>query len=290
MSRTRTTTASGPTPTLAGLLPGDALHAARTALGPLLDAYGNGWSDLPAELLDAVRAAQRLAQASRDVADGLTPQQARQQYAAALAAAARSGTTLPGPDRVAEAGRAADTAQHHRAALAEAHEIVLREAVHLALDGCERIVTEYLRPAHDAALEDARRSLAVYAEHGHDPETLLRSGNLPAQQAYMQMEKAAQRYRAVVRAGMTLVNRTGRVALDVQDVYAEMRNLRDYKPDLHAPAPWPSAERDRLAWLLQHDAQLWMPTAAERDAEHRRAAAPPDESAPLPHRGQLVTG
>lgn len=149
----------------------------------------------------------------------------------------------------------------------------LRRALMLVADDLEReiadslsdadeMIIDHLRPAFEETVAEARELVGALGGVDLDPLALLHASD--------RQSKAGVAFRVVAERYSRL--------RDVQSFYAqrdptfhddgerfEMRNLRELAPDARVLVPFPSEPANRLRYLVDHGADLWMPTSAERD-------------------------
>jgi hypothetical protein len=138
----------------------------------------------------------------------------------------------------------------------------------------DEIIEVHLAPVLATALGDLHRVAAVLAGQDLDPAILLVS---PAKvrEARVELDSIVARIAQVRRVQQVLEPHLD-VALDVDGIFAEMSNRTDVWPISQAIGgrnlpPWPQTEPHRTLWLVEHGAQLWMPTGAQRDEAYRAA-------------------
>jgi hypothetical protein len=141
------------------------------------------------------------------------------------------------------------------------------------LRAAEGIVTDHLRPALEAVLEDARKPAATLAGKPVTPD-VLDIVAAPLRKAYRELEQAAERYDAIRRARARLES-MGYLPTDPEArAFLEFRRFDEIWPDFRkrehrSDAPWPADPAGRLAWAITSGAEPWMPTVVELDARWR---------------------
>lgn len=237
-----------------------------TRLGALWAGHDAGCYQLPAALLDTRAALDRLL-AAPDPATEDTGAQAR--LIAATVAAARDGADWPSVDVLLDAELDQQRAALRRRVLVEAVEMVASSLLVDTQRSGSALITEYLRPALDTLLDKLRPHANIVVNL--DAEGALRAGG-QASKAWLTFDRGAEQYRALRAARLSLALVGVAAGEDTPGLFAEVRNLPEVWPDHRPvygrmpPPPWPEDPRRRLAWLLAHDAQLWMPTPIEQDA------------------------
>lgn len=168
----------------------------------------------------------------------------------------------------------------------QVHERALEIAdAHLAAvlaDSADAIITEHLRPVHDEIASEARDTFAKLTgvPETAGSELLLQMGKA-ARDAWLRADEIAQSWVAVRNARAAAI-RLGHNAETADELgyFAECRNAELIRPwILRLSRPHiaqseadnvPTSGRARLRWYLEHDAQLWLPTIREQNAEHDR--------------------
>jgi len=165
----------------------------------------------------------------------------------------------------------------------ELHATLLREAVEAAQDQLDvvdgdAILVEHLQPAHREVLGELRAAYKVFSPVGMSASELWNQPDR-VRKAWSAFGAAATRYEAL-RAAHRAIRTSGGAQscqLDTGDLLAEVRNLDVIWPQRTArmmpvslmSEPWP-ARVDTLGWLIwahQASAVLWIPGAAEQDAQ-----------------------
>lgn len=236
-------------------------------LRPLLELADDGTITLPEEV-NATRAAYaRLVEAAaaadletRDIASHLND---------ALVA----GAPIPTVDEVAAEMTHKAAAQLIHNVLAEAVTRLDELVVSSVTGHAEEMIAESLRPAFDATMADARKAVAELGDYTGDPRELLVAPE-KQRKARAALDGITTRY-LVLRGAQAILSQWDPPQTDTTGRYRDMRNLEQFIPlgaqhQNHTP-PWPTEPVDRLIWLIHHDADLWMPTAAERDAAFTEA-------------------
>jgi hypothetical protein len=159
-----------------------------------------------------------------------------------------------------------------------AHLAVLRAAREAArarfvrsVAGRPEEILDHLRRALDDTVEKARKVAPALAAYGATPDLKLLL-NAPADQrkAYGALERLADRY-AAIRRGRDRLDRMGYTPQrDASGHFGEFKNVVELRPPGPRglpPEPWPTDNRvHKLLWILQYDAQPWLPTPEEQDA------------------------
>ncbi len=165
----------------------------------------------------------------------------------------------------------------------ELHATLLREAVEAAQDRLDVvdgdvILIDLLQPAHREVLGQLRAAYEVFSPVGMSASELWNQPDR-VRKAWSAFDAAATRYEAL-RAAHRAIRTSGfaqSCQLDTGDLLAEVRNLdvvwpqrtTGMMPVSTMSEPWP-ARVDTLGWLLwahQANAELWLPTAGEQDAQ-----------------------
>ncbi|MGW6141599.1 hypothetical protein [Streptomyces sp. NPDC055140] len=141
-------------------------------------------------------------------------------------------------------------------------------------------ITEHLKPALDAFLDELRADIKTAGRFAAQPAATIDMLDQPedVRSAILRLHACYPKYGAL-RASWANIRRDGDTVdpLGPNSPLAEVANLPDLAPDWQAayfgraPWPWPSTvPHVRLGWLLANGGQLWLPTAAEQDATWRR--------------------
>lgn len=194
--------------------------------------------------------------------------------------AAVNGGPLPDLDAVAHGFARRQAAS----ALATAARITVDaledRIVGATLGAADEIVEHHLAPAFDDVLQDLRRVAHLLEHRDLNPSTLL-SAPVKVREARIELDVIVNRYGTMQMIYGSLGPALD-ITLDVTGRFSEMSNPVDIvgsnDPIGHARPPWPTDDpAARLLWLVGHGAELWMPTAEQRDAAFR--AAFPDSPA-----------
>jgi hypothetical protein len=239
-----------------------------TALNRLTAVFQGADQDvftLPDEVVQARRTLAALDAAVVELPD---PAVAQDKLLHNILDAARSNAPMPDARAVIKLREQRQAAEELAARLAEAREIASRELVTLTWDLGDTIVTEHLRPAFDDVLRAARAAAEDTGNTSDDETALLHMGE-KQRAAWAALDALASRYAAIRNAQRQL--QEGQVQKDTDGLLAEVRNLKQLWPaagtNMARRPPWPThSQRARLRWLVTSGAELWMPTAAERDS------------------------
>lgn len=227
-----------------------------------------GWYDLPADLLTARRGAQQLHQDYRDLR---APDSPHHDLVHAVVQAATTGKPLPKLKPLADHRAAVEEYQAHAAVLRDAVEQADRTVGAIANEMAYELVTDYLRPALDRLLSEAR-ALLLDMPQTLTADALLAEGR-DLGPAWRRLHEVCSGY-AVIRRAYGSLPLDADVEHDLLGEYAEVKNRADLDPSVtrvhrnlagSATPPWPDTEPHRLAWLLRNDAELWLPLPSERD-------------------------
>jgi hypothetical protein len=181
--------------------------------------------------------------------------------------AAADGRPLPDVAAIQQAAKAETQAIEDRRGVINQAIDHASELLDMAIrDNASRIITEHLRPHHDQIVAELTQAVAVIAKY----PTVLDAFKATArdQKLYASALELRAQYRAV-RAAWEAVSRVGPpVEHDISGEFAMVRNVNEVWTEGRAQnvgRPWPDGDAG-LDWLVTHGAQLWLPTAAERDA------------------------
>lgn len=156
-------------------------------------------------------------------------------------------------------------------ALEQAESVVLG----VVADGADRIVTDCLRPAFEANLDEARKHSGALAGQPLDPMALI-TAPAKTRAAWAAVGECTNRYR-VLREAHRLVNAAGLrlVQHDTEGRFGTFERPAElfpgYEPggSVRMPVPeFPSDPVDLMVWLVGPAAvaRPWLPTAAQQDA------------------------
>ena len=182
--------------------------------------------------------------------------------------------SLVGPVTIDLAATAADlntaaAATAARYAHERAVEVIERRIVKAIRENVDAIITEHFAPLVAEIVDQAQRHIATLGDYGVDAEALL-SAPTKVRAARKDLSEIAESY-AAIRSAFNVLPVEDDIKLDHSGEFAEASNM----PAVWTPSaqfganpepPWPADALGRLHWLLTHGAQLWCPTAAERDA------------------------
>ncbi|TXS16044.1 hypothetical protein EAO71_35265 [Streptomyces sp. ms191] len=130
------------------------------------------------------------------------------------------------------------------------------------------IITDHLRPAHDATWQAYTDAHRVLLEHGETEPRRLLSAPSKVRKASDTCDLMANRYEAISAARSDLAMRCGlRSTDDPTGKYAAIRNYHELHPTRWATAKpaWHGLPARRyLDWMADHGGQLWMPTPDEQ--------------------------
>jgi len=241
-------------------------------LAALFAGAATGAYDLPADMLDN----QKRVGALQHAVAGLRPPNSEQ---TARADALQHLLDDPSATTVARAvqdARQVDLDHElHASLLREAHEVALDR---LDLVDGDRVLREYLQPAHSETLGQLQAAFSIFSPVGMSASELWNQPDR-VRKAWSAFGDAAARYETL-RAAHRAIRGSGggqRCQLDTGDLLTEVKNLdavwparcTSTMPVSAMREPWP-ARRDTVEWLLwahSADAELWIPSASEQDTQ-----------------------
>ncbi|MFF0746580.1 hypothetical protein ACFYVL_39945 [Streptomyces sp. NPDC004111] len=233
----------------------------------LYDGHAAGHYTLPDELV-AVRATFDKVQAQPFPEPPENAWTVIQRVAVETVDAVQNGTPLPDPAQIEAARSAERVYQDVLDMMDQCKELATARARSAVGTHAIGIITDHLRPAHDAtvsAFTDAHQILNEYGEHA--PRRLL-SAPAKVRKASDTCDAMADRYAVIRAARMELWSARGiRCDTDPNGKYLFLRNHHGLFPIRLAMAkpPWADLNiRDYLGWMVDHGGQLWMPTPDEQ--------------------------
>jgi len=236
----------------------------------LLDHHDSGYFNLPDAALAARAAVVRMEAFVAGVAEP-DIDAARENLTDGLADAARTGGKWPTAAAVAKTTAAKHEATELRQSASEALD-KLANALAATLSDEHGIVTRCLRPAHDAAVAEARSAVEEITTAGADPLDVLQATAVAVRKDLQEPREAlghaGQVYFATVDARYRLVTAVGGQQRDGNGEFAWCRNLAQLWPGhgYHgAVPPWPTDDSSALFLWRLAAADLWMPTRDEAD-------------------------
>jgi len=231
--------------------------------GHVFAGHDAGHYTLPTSILDS-RASLKTLEAV-DLPAPPNEGQARQQLVDAFRTqAGKPKPSWPNGEAVVQAQQAAMA----HAALVEAKRAAVEQATEsfalLVGDSAHQIICEHLRPALEELLPVARDAALATADTTDDTNMLLRMRE-EYRDAWFTLDKLSTRL-AALRGAQEALHRD-RITWDARGEFFEMRNFKSLWPNPnHGQPPWAGmSSRARLRYLLTSSADLWMPTATERD-------------------------
>lgn len=249
----------------------------------LFAGHDAGFFSLPEELLEQRDAERRVNEAVRSLDAEMrkvNPAAVRLRLIEEVIAAAGKGPIKTGIG-------AALVAEQDRLRLMSADHSVLTDARDNLRDGAasvpwvamrlsEDILALHLRPAMEETLAAVRSGLAIAdSVPWGNPRALVRASE--EVRAYHELVAlAADRYAAIRDAQWRVMALAGKPSADAYDEFGQLRNLRALWPQrkataetIRGKAPWPEDSLERMVWLVNSDAQPWLPTAQEAEAAYR---------------------
>lgn len=140
----------------------------------------------------------------------------------------------------------------------------------------DAIITDHLRPALAQLLTDFRADLKTASQYADrtDPAVEIVNETDDVRHAYLRLQSAGHAYGTLRTLWAAMSERQTHKTIDPQGVHSplgEVANLPDLVPEWQRAAagraPWPwygTAFHVRMAWLLNHDAHVWLPTGLEQ--------------------------
>lgn len=238
-----------------------------TRLARLFDPSDAGIFTLPAEVTALRAATDRLA-ATTTAEPVPVPHNVMAELTEATKRAAIDGTDLPAASPVLAAEQAQQVEQHRQRIVADAAEQVGEQLLRMVGDLSETIIVTHMRPMYDEVLAGLAKSLALTAEY---PDALAALQAPASVRASLAAQPDLYAKYNAIRAAHEVLARVGTgPQRDTEGIFSSMRNAeviwpRAQRPRMHCP--WPDGVSG-LAWLIQHDAGLWLPTFAEQDQQY----------------------
>lgn len=232
-------------------------------LGHLFNGADAGYFTLPATVTAGIAAIENL-EAERQRLATLPAGMTGFELIEEIKTAARAGTKFPTGAALAEAERDRLARDTYATALNNAAgqlEDILEGAVVAA---AETIITGHLRPALNEVVADTTRIATELRPYGIEPHGLLAAPD-KARKARQDLDRVTVHYRALRDAQGAASSLRGE-AMDNGRLF-EIRNYTDLTAGYRAGAkPWPTDDTAaKLLWFIDHGADIWMPTVAERD-------------------------
>jgi hypothetical protein len=160
-----------------------------------------------------------------------------------------------------------------KSVLALAIEQAANAAYMITFDSCERVITDFMRPALHKVHDEARQAAGALKGYSLDPVALM-SAPAKARDAFTQLPLLVHRRKAIFE-GRAIINRIGaRVPQhDEANLYGEFESPLSFFPwwipTSRVPEfPAPTDPAARLLWVVGEGAiaKPWLPTVAEQDA------------------------
>jgi hypothetical protein len=183
----------------------------------------------------------------------------------------REGGALPAADLLKRATRLTQQAA--------SRDVCIRALVRVQESAAEEVSAQCSWFA-DRVIEFLASALADCLEQARAVSTTLR-GVLPSpdvvgaglvseeiQDAYRTLMTQSGRYSAIRAARFSLTLLGVRSGRDESGIFLEFRNLPKIWPSFReaGPPPWPAGAAERLLWVVNGDAEPWIPTPLEQDA------------------------
>lgn len=143
-----------------------------SALRPLVENAGAGAYTLPAELLDAWRRSEAVKALKLDDVAVVDIETVAARVVASVADGGQPGLTEAAHE-LCRAEAAIEVHAHAQRVYTTAVEQAATAAANVAADMTERIIVDYLRPAHEALLDEVRRCASAVEGYGLDLRSLL---------------------------------------------------------------------------------------------------------------------
>ena len=265
-------------------------------LSKLLALHDAGHFDLPSELLNRRDAEARMIAAARDVDLALrnaNPAAVRSRIVAAIVDAAGNGELPKGyvEPFLTEQDKLRRLSAE-QSILAEARTQLTERTPYVAMRLSETILSDYLRPAMEAALEPVREGAVVASRVPWSDSRALVRAEAEVREYHELVAVAAEKYRAIRDAQWRVKALAGQPSDDAFRIFGELRNMPEIWPQrgswvqtIRGEAPWPEDGLERMVWLVTSPAVVWMPTAGECTAAYEAIV----EANPL-GRGGVVAG
>ena len=180
--------------------------------------------------------------------------------------AAVNGGPLPATDAIQAARiRAAEAADRQEILIHATLGLTSRVGSEIALAGDE-IITEHLRPAHDALIAEMTATLAITAEFDDDPGSALTASS-KVRNAFAALPGLRASYVMLATARRVIETCGYRPVKDVDGQFSSIRNINELQtPGLRQHGAKPPWAEGGETWLIRNGGHLWMPTADEQDA------------------------
>lgn len=248
-----------------------------------------GLYELPKELLEEKAAAERIENELSNLPE-INPAEAGEKLVADTVAAAIKGATLPDAGQLVTDVDKAEAVEVRRATLRSALDRFNFERARKLPGYVGRIISEYLRPALETLLDDARTLAPMLTEYGAEPDvSTMLDAPKKAQQAWRRFLELSARYDAL-RFGQSELEKVQPPQQDTNGRFREFRNGDELWPEMGVSTgpygtesswdsvpPWPtSTPAAKLLWIVRETNPIpdpWMPTSAERDARYSNFVA-----------------
>jgi hypothetical protein len=248
-------------------------------LTKLFYGFDAGHYDLPPELLARRQAQERINAAYRALSAEFTPADpadVRSRIVKDLIEAAGAGDIPTGYEApFIEAQDATRRLSAAQSILSEARTEVAERTPWFAARLSEEILADYLRPAMAAVLDRVRGGLELAVGVPWGNQRALVMSEKKFREYHELVATAHDEYLAIRGAQHLLMTLTGNPTTDAYHTFGELRNMPAIWPtrdsgveSILGRAPWPDGI-ERVVWLVTSDADPWMPTAAECDAEQQ---------------------
>lgn len=236
-------------------------------LARLFEPADAGVYELPSEITAIRKAIDRLHMPTAEV-QSVSAVLARL-TAETRAAAIAGSEDLPDASAVMVAEREQAVDLHRQRIVADARDQLSESLIATVADQADRIIGEYLRPAHDAAVAALADSAALTAQYESDPRAAL-TAPAKVRTALAGQPDSYQRYITCIQARSVVLGCGAVPQRDDTQILSGIHNAEDLWPRRARPTaarPWPDGLAGVL-WLLRNGAELWLPTAAEQDERY----------------------
>lgn len=183
--------------------------------------------------------------------------------------AAIAGTDLPDPTALLHAEQQQAIDLHRQRVIGDAREQLGERLVYTVSDLASTIITDHLRPVHDAVVAELSDSAKLTEQYEDNPRAAL-TAPARVRAALAGQPELYERYTAVIYARSTVLGCNAVPQRDVEQVLSGVRNAEQLWPRrarYGTACPWPDG-LPGLLWQLRNGAELWLPTAAEQDARY----------------------
>jgi hypothetical protein len=201
---------------------------------------------------------------TRQKMEDIDPGKRQAAYIDATVTALKSGRPIPDAAAMTKARDAWGDLDYQVRVLRDTEESVANAAISTVAQHAETIVVDYLRPAFEKVLSEAKDCTGLL--HGMTTaQEVMSSQNIETIRAWMGLQRLAVSRAAIRGAYDSLKRLWGYTTEDINGVFMSYRNGDALRPGPGKPIPTFEDGAERLAWEVVNEAEVWLPLAHEQD-------------------------